>query len=152
MNREDVRKRLETALEALVQNDGYMLEIAVAERALVARLSQYLMPLFPDYAIDTDYDRHGMETKRAEIPSECATKIDEAGKAIIIPDLIVHRRGNDNYNLLVVEAKKSSDRRGSNCDRLRVNALKRELGYQFAALITFPVRRVPLEPPVVEWL
>jgi len=137
MIKDDVQQRLAAGLGALLLEDSYMLEIGVAERSLIARLSQHLKPLFPDYSVDCDYNRHGMEVKRAEIPPECASKIDKAGKAIIIPDLIVHRRGTDRSNLLVVEAKKSTDPRGSNSDRLRLNALKRELGYAFAALIEF---------------
>lgn len=152
MERDDVRQRLATGLRALLQEDSYMIEIGVHERAIVARLGQHLEPLFPSYSVDCEYNRHGIETKRADVPAECASRIDEAGKAIIIPDLIVHRRGHDKNNLLVVEAKKSTDPRGSNCDRLRLAALQRELEYEFAALVEFFVEQVPIPPPTVEWL
>jgi hypothetical protein len=152
MNEQSVRERLKAALETLLIRDSHLLEIGVHERALMARVAVYLAPLFPEYSVDVEYNRHGIEVKRAEIPEECATKTDRAGKAIIIPDLIVHQRDNDNENLLVLEAKKSANRKGQECDRLRLEAMKRELQYRFAALVKFRVLRRPVEAPIVEWI
>lgn len=152
MNEQTVRIRLQAAVETLLIDDSYLLEIGVSERAIMGRLAVYLTHLFPSHSVDLEYNRHALEVKRADVPEECANATNFAGKAIIIPDLIVHQRGHDRDNLLVLEAKKSADRRGKDCDRLRVTALKRELGYRFAALLEFPIGGSPPHAPLVHWV
>ncbi len=147
-----MRERLQAALETLVLHDSYLFEIGVSERAIMGRLTVYLTHLFPSYSVDLEYNRHGVEVKRAKVPVECANAADPDGTKIIVPDLVVHQRGHDRDNLLVLEAKKSSDPRGQHCDRLRLEALKREMRYQFAALLEFQMYRKPVEPPTIQWV
>ena len=152
MNEQTVRERLQAALDTLLNEDSYLLEIGASERAIMGRLAIYLTHLFPSHSVDVEYNRHAVQVKRVHLPDECANAKDPQGKAVIIPDLIVHQRGDDQHNLLVIEAKKSHAWRGTACDRLRLSALKQELGYQFAALLEFSLGSNAPEPVAVHWV
>lgn len=62
------------------------------ERNVVSELFAMLRPYFPQHTVSNEYDRREQEIKRL-------------GTSRIIPDLIVHRVGDQDENLLVVEVK-----------------------------------------------
>lgn len=67
----------------------------------------------------------------------------------VLPDVIVHRRGDSNSNLLVIEMKKASNRSGLDSDRKRLKAFRKELGYNLGALVvcrTGSCPKVHVEP------
>ena len=75
----------------------------------------------------------------------------------MIPDIIVHRRGPEGPNLLVIEVKKTTNPCPRNCDRLRLHAFCGQLHYRFGALIEFETRREhaaagTAASTVTEWL
>lgn len=71
---------------------------------------------------------------------------------MVVPDVIVHR-GANGPNLLVLELKKTTNRKGSGCDGQRVRAFRSELHYRYGALIVCETRR-GRDPgvSVLEWL
>lgn len=62
------------------------------EPNVVSELFAMLRPRFPQHTVSNEYDRREQEIKRL-------------GTSRIIPDLIVHRVGDQDENLLVVEVK-----------------------------------------------
>ena len=66
--------------------------------------------------VDLDYDRH--ENRRKLLP-----RLDRHDESRFRPDLIVHRRGDDSYNLLVVEWKKNADASTLKCLEKRIRSL-----------------------------
>ena len=114
----DMKKRLnsciESALKLLYQNDWYLIQHPVrgrnknlshvSERACVFRFGVYFDSLFRKmischYHIDVEYNRNLENVKT--LP-QSGTSGEEKAR---IPDLIVHRRGNNDNNLLVIEFK-----------------------------------------------
>jgi hypothetical protein len=59
---------------------------------------------FSDYDVDCEYDKHKNNKKEIEIDNQIRERR---------PDILIHKRGNDNDNLAVIEMKKST----SNGDR-----------------------------------
>lgn len=116
-------------------NDQALLARNASERAITARLTLYIVPLFKRYDVDSEYNRHGLVPKAVELSHECR----EGGKKLIVPDIVVHRRGNDDDNLLVIEMKKQNNRESRDCDRAKVLAMKRELSYRYGLIIDLPV-------------
>jgi hypothetical protein len=153
MERDDVRRRLEAALERLVRNDAYLLANNLGERCIAARLAMYLQGAFPEYAVDAEYNRAGDVPKRLGLPDECANYRNEHGESLVVPDVIVHRRGPEGPNILVLEVKKTSNPVPRDCDRARIHAFRDRYGYQFAALLECETRhsRGPAAR-VAEWL
>lgn len=73
-----------------------------------SRLAQYLQSEFPEYTVDIEHNRDGDIPKRLGLPPECANYRNTDGEALAVPDVIVHRRGPDGPNILVLELKKTA--------------------------------------------
>ena len=112
---EDIKlaKAILEAFSKLYTNDRYLISSRpkkynetiginhhVGERAIVFRFAYYLQKfldeqgLYPEYNLDCEYNRNGDKPKI----------IYSLGKNVY-PDLIIHRRGNNDNNLLVMEFK-----------------------------------------------
>jgi hypothetical protein len=153
MERHNVRRRLDAALEMLVRKDGYLFANRLGERCIAARLAMYLQHEFPRHAVDAEYNRDGDTPKRLRLRPECENYRNEHGESLVVPDVIVHRRGPEGPNILVLEVKKTSNPIPRNCDHARIHAFRRRYGYEFAALIECETR--PGREPaagVAEWL
>lgn len=130
----DVQARINEALKILFARDSLLLEFDAGERAIAAKLACYMAPLFPDHDVDVEYNRRGLESKTVELPRECRG----GGEKLIIPDIIVHRRGVDTKNLLVAEIKKETNPEPRSCDRAKILAMKKQRGYRWGVFIELP--------------
>jgi len=83
-------------IEKLLRDDLYLLQAGVHEQAITHRLAHYIQEQFPDQDVDAEYNRHGLAIKSARLRS---------GSKHVVPDIVVHARGNDHKNLLVIEVK-----------------------------------------------
>ena len=153
MKRDNVRRRLHAALETLVRKDRYLFANKLGERCIAERLAMYLQHEFPRHAVDAEYNRDGDTPKRLGLRPECANYRNEHGESLVVPDVIVHRRGPEGPNILVLEIKKTSNPAPRDCDRARIHAFRARFHYEFAALIECETRtgRDPAAG-VVEWL
>ena len=68
------------------------------------------------------------------------TRWNRDGEALAVPDVIVHQRGDQGPNVLVLELKKTSNPAGADCDRERVLAFREHLDYEFGALVECETR------------
>jgi hypothetical protein len=154
MKAEEVRERVEVAIAALMKPDRYLLENNLGERCIAGRLAIYLQQTFSDLSVDVEYNRDGIAPKTLDLPENCADYKNESGEALVVPDVIVHRRGPGGPNILVIEIKKSTNpNRHGMRDRERVRAFRAQLRYEFGALImceTRPGRKPDLS--VSEWI
>jgi hypothetical protein len=100
---------VEAALNELYCNDQYLLDHYMHERSIVFRFAHYLQKLLDehkellDFNLDVEYNRNGYRPKRIPIRRNGAR-----------PDLIVHKRGSNKSNLLMIEFKTYWDTRTSN--------------------------------------
>lgn len=106
--KEKLQQKVWQALDKLYERDKYLIinninenvENHVGERAIVFRLGIYLEELlrydseFAKYNLDSEYNRNIDKVK----------KLREHGN-VVYPDLIIHKRGSNDDNLLVVEVK-----------------------------------------------
>jgi hypothetical protein len=125
---------VQDAIRLLFANDAFLLENDVQERAIAAKLACYLTPHFPHHSVDIEYNRHGLEPKRVNLPADCRG----GGEKLILPDVVVHQRGHDRENLLVIQVKKQTNRESRDCDRAIIAAMQREFGYRRGLLIDVP--------------
>ncbi len=112
-------------LNRLFERDAQLLTINASEKAIAAKLAQYLQPHFPVYHVDVEYNRMGEAPKKvvwSERPDE------------VYPDIIVHLRMTDT-NVLAIELKKDSNPEKKEKDILKLGAYRRELGYSHALFI-----------------
>ena len=132
-----MRKQIEAALfqslDILVWSDSDMLYNDVNERSISHRLAVYLEPLFPGWNVDCEYNRDHDEPKLLDIVPRNVTSDDTQARTVF-PDIIVHKRGT-NENLLVIEMKKTTSQENDKFDLGKLEAFKKQLGYQFAIFI-----------------
>lgn len=101
----DALQRLADAIGDLFQNE-HLRYASPGERAVVAELYVRVRERFPEYQVNDEYDRRERAVKDLRYPN-AAGVMDEAD---IVPDLIVHRAGTQSHNLLVIEAKRHTNR------------------------------------------
>lgn len=108
---ERLKKYIDMAFDELYKKDSHLIANRpnrnnsngthhVGERAIVFRFAYYLQNLlynddiFKEYHLDCEYNRNGIETKNLPgFPDGT------------FPDLIIHKRGSNESNLLVMEFK-----------------------------------------------
>jgi hypothetical protein len=153
MEHDIVRRRLEAALEKLVREDEYLLVNDLSERCIASRLAMYLQAEFNEYSVDAEYNRAGDIPKRLGLPEECDGYRNERTDRLVVPDVVVHQRGPEGPNILVLEVKKTTNTSARRCDLARIHAFRASYGYECAALIEFETRarHTPLAS-IEEWL
>lgn len=153
MERAEVERRLSEALLEVVTNDRHLFETNANERAIAARLAMSLQRRFHELTVDSDYNRDGYVAKRLEgLPPECAKYRNENDQSLAVPDVIVHRRGREGPNVLVLELKKTTNPDRGDCDRHRLRPFRDQFHYEHAALILCETRerRAP-SMVIVDW-
>lgn len=153
--KEILEKLIWEALLELYYNDNYLIKHEpilkfipeesrqyVSERAIVFRFGIYLQKFMcandslKDYHLDCEYNRN-------------LDAIKKLGSQAIIPDLIIHKRGSMEENLLVMEFK-SWWNRNNEKDKEKINELLNPDGdyrYEYGLIIRIDKKY----PPKLEW-
>lgn len=121
------------ALSYLLENDHDLLDIDANERSITFRFAMYLQPLFPDWTVDCEFNRDGVEPKRLGHLELYPDSEDEQARTVF-PDVIVHRRGTEK-NYLVIEFKKSTSNVDRQIDLRKLRGYKQQLGYTYALFV-----------------
>src|SRR5262245_36724835 len=137
MNRNRARSIFEQAVARLRANDLLLqtpdgFPRTIGERPLTFRLALYIIEGGAEdggLKVDCDYNRRGTSIKellpaKAEpgMPSDMPT---EEKPKRFFPDLVLHRRGDNERNILVCEVKRRGDHRDPEVDRGRLIELTR---------------------------
>lgn len=137
MDEAEVAARLDAALSRLRDLDLHLLSVDASERSMTHRLAVHLIEQFPCYDIDCEYNRDGFDVKRLQLSEPPVPVGDDALDAVtVFPDIVVHRRGHNEDNLLVIEVKKRSSTIGPAYDLKKLRAFKSELKYRHAVHLT----------------
>lgn len=137
MLHETVEMRLSRAIGEFCANE--MFPRTVNEVTLTIALAHYVREEFRQWNVDAEYNRNRDDVKKLE------------GK-IVKPDIIVHRRQRLD-NLPVIEAEKTTNRRGVVEDKrhLRDFHADQEYRYQHSAFLTFRFDEDQRHQCAVEW-
>lgn len=119
----NLNETFKKALIDFINNEEYLYSNNASERAIAHRLALYLQHHFSEYHVDCEYNLNllNYDTLRKEIPltipeAEFFNKkitdidLDRDGIAVsVYPDIIVHERGNNSNNKIIIEIKKSTN-------------------------------------------
>lgn len=131
MKRTEVTALVERAIQRVVDSEAALLDRDVAKRALSHHLARFISEgVSADYDVHVEYNRHFDDPKRLHLPRRDALD-DELRATTVFPDIVVHVRGTDEHNLLVLEVKKPGEDRAY--DERKLRAFRTELRYQHAA-------------------
>jgi hypothetical protein len=134
MEEADVKERIITAYLMVIKNDSHLLEADANERSMTHKLAEYLQKVFPEYNVDCEYNRNGLDPKRInEFKKDIQS--DDINAVTVYPDIIIHHRGSTD-NFLVIEAKKTNN---PGNDKGKLLTYKKDLHYQYAIFVQFPV-------------
>jgi hypothetical protein len=141
--------RIEQALVALVKHDLDLLQSHVNERTLSQRLAFHLQEQFPSSQVDCEYNPDGMHAERANLQPESVGSDDLRGKSVY-PDIIVHTRGGQGPNLLVMEITKGATEAERESALRKLIKIKEAYQFEGALFINFGSPEKPIEG--IDWV
>jgi hypothetical protein len=141
MQWDDVEQRLERAARAFRKFDDHLLEVNANERSMTHKFAEHLQKEYPDYHVDCEYNRDGSEKKEIRSFQDATTSTSDSDAATVFPDIIVHRRGTNAHNHLVIEAKKVPGK-SDTTDRKKLKVFlegeeSHGLAYSYGVLLCF---------------
>lgn len=156
MNLEDIKEKVDQAINKFMEKDEYLLNSDVNERSMTHKLAEKIQDKFENYYVDCEYNKNcgtSNDTKRIGFLENEIKKIDhlkdktitdkEFYEVSVYPDIIVHKRGCSEYNLLITEVKKSNRQISEqNYDIHKVKKYTSDkfndgLDYEFGAFMVF---------------
>mgnify|MGYP006286376943 CR=1 FL=1 len=99
------------SFDVFFARNAELLNVNANERSITHKLAEVLQGSFPDMDVDCEYNRHKSVTKRIPAYGSRQINADDLEAKTVYPDIVVHRRGTDDNNLLVIEVKKDTDAR-----------------------------------------
>lgn len=147
MSFEEVKQKVQKALNKLRESDAFLIQANINERTISHKLAEYLQLEFHPLKVDCEYNRRAEAIKRLEVPRD-NINWDDTEARTVFPDIVVHERGNDNNNLLVIEVKKSSNK-NNQFDKNKLKSFTNEpYRYSFGLLLSVSMSRLHDE---LEW-
>ena len=146
-NSEEVERGVIRAIQMLLRHDSFLLDEDVNERSVTHKLAEYLQREFGGWHVDCEYNRVGNNSNSSKILKGLAENLYKLGfrkeaptndpkQDTVFPDIIVHRRGDETGNLLVLEVKKSDTSNASQSkDKIKLKLYVERLQYRFAAFL-----------------
>ncbi len=105
----DIFHSVKAAFIGFFEEDYGLLHVDASERSISHKLAEHLQRQFPQFHVDCEYNRHGDGVKRLNFYDTERTCPNDTEARTVFPDIIVHERGRDRKNLLVIEIKKSTN-------------------------------------------
>jgi hypothetical protein len=174
MTQQEVAQLVSESLDELFSKDLFLLENDVSERAITHKLAEHLQACFKHLNVDCEYNRnielgefsakrlHMVVDDRREkfgsrrIVDATEDDLEELKAYSTFPDIIIHRRGSNDQNLLVIEAKKGNSSVGDRIDFAKLSAFTDSTGkdnycYLYGVFIKFATRLANPPRPELTW-
>lgn len=142
----EIQEKVLNSINKLFDEDIFLLKADANERSISHKLAIYLQAEFESFkelSVDCEYNRDmDFDPKRIDNwKSKCAKKVesDDVDAKTVYPDIIVHERGNNDNNLLVIEIKKSNNP-DNGCDQEKIKNFIKDLKYDFGVFINIGVK------------
>lgn len=149
----EITKRLDNAIQQLLERENNILKRGLNELNLNGHLTKYLTPLFEEYDVDPEYngdiakirDRKELDIAKSRM-REIRIDPHHDDRYTLTPDIIIHTRNTNENNLLVLEIKKDSNfARNKEFDLLKLEHMTidyqgNHYNYRIGAAIVFGTR------------
>lgn len=136
-----LKDAVNNSLQRFMDEDGTLIDVNSSERSMTHALAVQFTKetFFNDWHIDCEYNRNGQRVpKTLDIPKAKCEKCNAGDSCShnVFPDIIIHKRGKEGPNLLVIEAKKQKEDPG--LDKEKIKAYIKELKYKYGLFLAFP--------------
>lgn len=112
----DLFDRVRRAFVAFLKDNRDLLTVDANERSISHKIAECLQREFGDLIVDCEYNRKGDCPKTLENLFPEGIEPGNLEAKTVFPDIVVHRRGSQEDNVMVIEIKKSSSRRSYDKD------------------------------------
>lgn len=131
-----VKMALQASINQFLAKDFVLVLLDASEMSICHRLAVYLESWFTTFSVDCEYNRLEFETKSG------------ADGSWFRPDIVVHERTTKNTNLLVVDAKCSTNQVGAKeSEDLLTMTGDHDFEYQLGVFVIFHTQRAELTDP-----
>ncbi|MFZ2815335.1 MAG: hypothetical protein WAZ63_12190 [Rhodoferax sp.] len=150
MNILEIKTKTLKCLKILEKNEKVIIQNDINERTIAHKFAEYLQIEFSAFNVDVEYNRNfengRYEPKQASLiinvfeesyqkAKDTNQDISEFMKQVTTyPDIIIHQRGNNDKNLLIIEIKKDNNKSDWRIDEKKLEAFtrrKEEEGYNY---------------------
>lgn len=152
----ELKEKINAVLLKLYIHDNHILKHDGSERSIAHCLANHLQDVFADYHVDCEYNVNieaSNNRKEIDLLSDELRRFrrnesnrnsfdieDETYYSVsVYPDIIVHKRGINDKNLVVFELKKSSSTVGDTYDKLKLKKytqdFPRSLRYKYGVFV-----------------
>lgn len=161
---DEIKKIVKYSVNEFLKEIPNLLDLDVHEQAISHRIAFYIESLlskskYRRLNVDCEYNKNQDQPKTIDLPGEpidyCNCKFCEQNvrknkkdKKLFRPDIIVHKRKNENHNMIAIELKKSNV-----CyfdlEKLKIltkNKINRGYGYKVGVFIYFLDKK-----PIYKW-
>lgn len=131
MDLQIIKSKISHCIDRIYNEDGDLFGRKNYEVTVSCKLSQYLFLEFQKYDVDCEYDKHKNIKKKARINGEDKK---------IRPDILIHKRGNDDSNIVAIEVKKKNNPNRREYDFAKLKSLTSQTGdykYKLGVFIDF---------------
>lgn len=146
----------------LYEDDQFLLQERIHERTITHKYAEYLqynleeVIINSDLIVDCEYNREVHDDEKT-LPAPETTPEKELDEDTIFPDIIIHKRGSSDRNILVIEVKKANNSNNRKSDRKRLQKLTTDredgrFGYEYGLFLVMPVgTNWEEEKTTIEW-
>ena len=144
MDKAEIESLIYYAIQQAIKNDSALIDLNVSERAIMFHLARYIREKTPiEFHVDCEYNRHLTDIKKLIYLKNLVEAEDEHK---VIPDILIHKRGEDASNLLVVELKKfGANQNDLDSDFRRLKAFK-DKPYSYVYAVQIVISNAVNEP------
>jgi len=167
----NIINKVKNAISKLYRRDEYLLINDLNERTIAHKLASYLQEEFFDLDVDCEYNKNVDEDNGSKNIYVVKVEAEELRKKInriihkgeieysvfsIYPDIVVHKRGENKKNLLIIEIKKSTNLSDWEFDYKKLQCYTQKSGgntlhYQYGLFIEFETGVKKLKVPELIW-
>lgn len=150
MKTKEILSNINKAINKLYEKDSELLTRGLNELTISTTLLCYLKPLFKNYDVDAEYNGDSSKSSDKKALSIAKTEIVKIKKNTndddiynFNPDIIIHKRGENKNNLVVIEIKKDThNTKGKLYDLIKLKHLTidysgNNYNYKLGIAITF---------------
>lgn len=135
------------ALQSFLGEDITLLTVNASERSISHKFAEHLQQVFTDKTVDCEYNRLGERPKTLRRNLFEDIKEDDQDAKTVFPDIVIHKRGVQTDNILVIEIKKSNSGVSNDKDMTKLKAFTDSRGdyrYKLGLFIVFDIHNKKL--------
>lgn len=147
MTKDELIVLLNKSIKNFKENEEVLFSINVHERSMTHKFAEYiqvnLKEMGFDFIVDCEYNRYGLDPKEISLLKDIVgEEVSTASldSKTVFPDIIIHKRGSEGPNMLVIEAKKDASKSSENKDIEKLKYIKNQFKYEHAVFLNFKTK------------